>query len=129
MSIAENYNLTSPGFPNGYAQNLQCEWIFSTSPGYHLGILFTNVKLNSDENPYSFEVVRIASRANELEDWKSVYELTSQNSTHQAAYASTMMKVTFNTDYAGNGTGFMASIVRSKYLFRSFAILIISLNK
>lgn len=114
MSTAENYNLTSPGFPNGYAQNLDCQWIFSTSPGYHLGIIFTNIKLNSDDNPYSWEVVRVFSKNSELENWNLVLNLTSQNSTHHAAYASTMMKVEFNTDYFGNGTGFSAVIARCK---------------
>lgn len=38
---SEKVTFTSPGYPEGYADMLNCEWIFETTPGNHLGFLLT----------------------------------------------------------------------------------------
>jgi len=44
---SEKVTFTSPGYPEGYADMLNCEWIFETTPGNHLGLTFTDMALES----------------------------------------------------------------------------------
>jgi hypothetical protein len=46
----EVHTLTSPGYPEGYADMLNCEWIFETAPGNHLGISFQNMDIEQSES-------------------------------------------------------------------------------
>jgi hypothetical protein len=42
---SEKVEITSPGYPGGYDHMLNCEWIFETTPGNHLGITFNDMDL------------------------------------------------------------------------------------
>lgn len=114
MSTVVAYNLTSPGYPNGEPQLSHCEWIFSTSPGYHLGMYINSVELSNEFNIYSWAVINVFSRTAETEDWKLILQLTPHNTTRPTIYASNMMKVIFTNNYIRNGTGFSASVERGK---------------
>lgn len=49
---SEMITFTSPGYPDGYASMLNCEWIFETTPGNHLGLTFTAVDLEQSNTCY-----------------------------------------------------------------------------
>jgi CUB domain. len=47
---SENVEFTSPGYPEGYADMLHCEWIFETTPGNHLGLTFSEMDLEQSDS-------------------------------------------------------------------------------
>lgn len=47
---SEIFTLTSPGYPEGYADMLNCEWIFETAPGNHLGLVFQNMDIEQSDS-------------------------------------------------------------------------------
>jgi hypothetical protein len=49
---SEKVTFTSPGYPEGYAPMLNCEWIFETSPGNHLGLVFHDMDLEQSSSCY-----------------------------------------------------------------------------
>jgi hypothetical protein len=49
---SERVTFSSPGYPEGYANMLNCEWIFETTPGNHLGLTFTDMALEQSYNCY-----------------------------------------------------------------------------
>lgn len=48
----EKVTFTSPGYPDGYTYMLNCEWIFETTPGNHLGLMFTDMDLEHYDTCY-----------------------------------------------------------------------------
>jgi hypothetical protein len=48
----EKVTFTSPGYPEGYGHMLNCEWIFETLPGYHLGLVFHDMDLEQSSSCY-----------------------------------------------------------------------------
>ena len=69
---AETYTLTSPGYPEGYDINLNCEWIFETAPNNHLSIYFQNMDLEVTYGCY-YDFVSIYSGALHTSMILSVY--------------------------------------------------------
>lgn len=49
---SEKVTFTSPGYPEGYAHMLDCEWIFETPPGYHMGLVFHDMDLEQSASCY-----------------------------------------------------------------------------
>lgn len=49
---SEKVTFTSPGYPEGYADMLHCEWIFETAPGNHLGLRFSDMDLEQSDSCY-----------------------------------------------------------------------------
>jgi hypothetical protein len=49
---SETVTFTSPGYPEGYASMLNCEWIFETTPGNHLALAFLNMDVEQSESCY-----------------------------------------------------------------------------
>uniref|UniRef100_T1HII4 CUB domain-containing protein n=1 Tax=Rhodnius prolixus TaxID=13249 RepID=T1HII4_RHOPR len=43
-----SYTFSSPGFPEGYKTDLNCEWIIETEPQNHIEILFNKLDLESN---------------------------------------------------------------------------------
>ncbi|XP_045482434.1 cubilin [Harmonia axyridis] len=114
MAGLTNYSLTSPGYPNGYADQLDCEWIFSTAPVNHLVVNFPWVDLRSVYGVYyscsSLDSIEIFSGNEKTGEWKSIKQICSFNESNSAYLTSNRMKIKFSTDYSGNGTGFTAEV-------------------
>lgn len=123
LTTINNYTLQSPGYPNGYANNLECEWTFTTGENNHLVAIFTEIDL--DANFHSFmtscygDYVQIYSGfdADGSKDWKSVAKLCTKNSTHQNFETSNYMKIVFNSNTYLNYSGFSVDIFQSKFVF------------
>lgn len=43
-----SYTFSSPGFPEGYKTDLNCEWIIESEPQNHIEILFNKLDLESN---------------------------------------------------------------------------------
>lgn len=112
-------NLTSPGYPTGYAPNLNCEWIYTTSSKYHLAIKFTDISLGTNVFykfcPYS-DRISIYTRSSTESEWKLLMNLCGSQISTQEIHGSNLMKVVFITNKYINGTGFQASVRRGRSL-------------
>ncbi|KAF4529657.1 hypothetical protein B566_EDAN017693, partial [Ephemera danica] len=67
-------NFASPGYPRGYDQNLNCEWIFEAPLTYHMAFWFNTMNLESTEDCL-FDYVTIYSGErdqNEANQWKKI---------------------------------------------------------
>ncbi|KAF4524800.1 hypothetical protein B566_EDAN010175 [Ephemera danica] len=106
-------NFTSPGYPLGYDQNLNCEWIFEAPPTYHMAFWFNTMNLEStgDYSLYNrtgFAATAIAMCGSTLQGPNGVIEVfdVTQNSRlnfyHTCEYNITVrsgrtIQVTFET--------------------------------
>ncbi|KAF5295928.1 hypothetical protein FQR65_LT10359 [Abscondita terminalis] len=107
------YDLTSPGYPNGYDVNLNCEWIFSTKPGHHIVINFVKVDLEVYGDTCLSDTVKIYNKVEDGEGWKLISEVCHPNHTGEGRiHGSSLVKIAFITDGYTNKTGFEARIRR-----------------
>nr|XP_040240535.2 cubilin homolog [Anopheles coluzzii] len=103
-------NLSSPGYPNGYTNGLNCSWIFQSAlPLYHpfLVLTFVDLEESSDCLADYIEVFH----SSDLATWRSygrvcTYFLRVANKFHGSPH----LKVDFRTDYYQNRTGFTGSV-------------------
>ncbi|KRT80556.1 CUB domain-containing protein, partial [Oryctes borbonicus] len=113
INTLRNYTLQSPGYPDGYGHNLDCEWIFSTIPENHLQIDFYNVDLDY-RFPCLYDHVEIYSGKNGVQDWDLLTNICLPNDTYRETIETTnLMKVAFKTDSYKNSTGFNAMITET----------------
>ncbi|KAK5640278.1 hypothetical protein RI129_011089 [Pyrocoelia pectoralis] len=110
MTSRKIYVLKSPGYPNGYDNDLNCEWIFSTSPGYHLSVGFVRIDLEATQESCYADNINIYNKAMGSDDWNLVATICNINGTARPIHASNLIKVQFVTDSSVNGTGFDARI-------------------
>lgn len=89
-----------------------------TSSANHLVITFLYVDLQSMYNLYYscnyVDSVEVFSGNEATDEWKSVKHICTINETNTVYSTSNMMKISFSTDYNGNGTGFKAEIKEGK---------------
>lgn len=119
MEIENEVNLTSPGYPTGYAPSLNCEWIYSTPSTYHLAIKFTD--LNFGHIPFIKQCtytdrVSIYTRSSAESEWELLQNLCEVLESPLEIHGSNLMKVVFTTNKYLNGTGFQAVIRKGKGL-------------
>nr|XP_008192422.1 PREDICTED: cubilin [Tribolium castaneum] len=114
LNELKNYTtITSPGFPNGYAPNLQCEWILTTIPMNSLRIYFREMDLQPTYGGCYADYVEIFEKRLD-KDWTSVLKTCLSNITsNPGIYTTNMMKVVFKSDRYGNKTGFSALVRES----------------
>ncbi|KAK9889124.1 hypothetical protein WA026_004393 [Henosepilachna vigintioctopunctata] len=112
VSNLTTYTLKSPGYPGGYANNLNCEWMFSTSPMNHLIIFFESVDLESYYGSFAhcfLDHIEIYFGKDGTENWQKITDVCTDNGTIIVS-KSNLMKVKFVSNYHSNGTGFLANI-------------------
>ncbi|KAJ3659671.1 hypothetical protein Zmor_011346 [Zophobas morio] len=102
--------ITSPGYPNGYERNLNCEWIFTTISMNRVAIYFTDMDLQPSYGSSCYgDYIEVFEK--KTADWQSVIKTCHENVTSRSfIYTSNMMKVIFKTDNYGNRTGFAAFV-------------------
>ncbi|XP_044011009.1 cubilin [Aphidius gifuensis] len=112
-SLNTTYYFNSPGWPDGYDINLNCNWIFTSPPGTHLVFRFISLDLY-ESNECLDDAVSIYSGFSS-EDISSPEEkllgrycLTNQ--TNSYVEASNTMTVKFTTNSYMNKTGFRALV-------------------
>lgn len=104
-------NITSPGYPHGYAPNMNCTWIISSGlPSYHPVIIFTDVNFEESSDCVT-DYVSVASDRDDG-SWKHLDKLCSIDLRHPRAFSGTPnLKIDFISDYHMNETGFIATTV------------------
>lgn len=117
LSNTSVYNLTSPGYPNGYDPNLHCEWIFSTSRENHLQIVFKDVAFENSlyTTMCITDYVSIYTGADGGQSWELLERICLPNATAIDLITSNYMKVSFYTDSQLNQSGFFATIFQSTF--------------
>ncbi|XP_032520799.2 cubilin homolog [Danaus plexippus] len=107
-----NFIFNSPNFPNPYDSDLNCEWIFKTTPGHHLTLSFKEIDL--EQTPSCFaDYLSIYSSKNGLQ-WQPIHENVclsdfETNKMNSLSY----LKVIFKSDGYSSRKGFQA-IVKSE---------------
>lgn len=116
ISNSTEYNLTSPGYPNGYMVNLHCEWIFTTSPDYHLIVDFREVDLETIIEGCVMDKIEIYTGIGGTENWDLRNTVCYKNTTDSIfELNSNVIKIIFESDSSMNGTGFNAFVYRGKF--------------
>lgn len=118
VSNMTNYNFTSPGYPQGYGKSLRCEWIFTTQPGKHLDLSFTDVDLEVPYYSPCWNDKISVYTGNDIADMKLVSTFCTLNATKNLNIpVGNYMNVTFITNDYANGTGFAAKVLNSRFFF------------
>jgi hypothetical protein len=84
---SEKVTFTSPGYPEGYAHMLNCEWIFETAPGYHLGLVFHDMDLEQSSSCY-LDYVQVYRGKRHVQSFTGTL-ITSLTKLHTHAYTHT----------------------------------------
>ncbi|XP_066598353.1 cubilin-like [Prorops nasuta] len=109
----KSYVLFSPGWPNGYTENLRCNWLFTSPPGTHLKIRIIQMDLEESHECLMDSVSIYSGNAMlSLDNAKLLQRLCLSNSTLSLIKASNVMTVKFESDGYGNKTGFHAYVYR-----------------
>ncbi|XP_014605735.1 PREDICTED: cubilin-like [Polistes canadensis] len=114
MSNTNNsYSFWSPGWPNGYEDNLECTWIFTSPPGTHLVIRINMINLE-ESTDCVYDYVAIYSGYALTSEENSVLEqkLCLSNATWNTIKTKNVMTVKFVSDSYLNKTGFSARVYR-----------------
>lgn len=113
INALRNYTLKSPGYPDGYAHGLNCEWVFSTVPENHLQIDFYTIDLEY-RSSCIYDKIEVYSGRNGVDDWSLVETVCLPNDTHRDSIETTnLMKVVFTTDSYLNHTGFSSMVTET----------------
>ena len=116
-----SYEFSSPGWPNGYDNNLRCAWIFISPPGTHLMLRILAMSLEETSDCVADFVAVYDGNALETENSASLLQtLCFSNSTQTWIKASDLMTVKFQSDGYVNKTGFSAYVYRGKAFFNLF---------
>ncbi|XP_061400319.1 cubilin homolog [Musca vetustissima] len=104
-------HLASPGYPIGYAGNLNCSWIFKAqNPRDHVVCSLYEVNVE-ESHECALDYVKV-STSSDLSKWHNVDKvcgIRDADSTPYRVYqGNPHIKVDFKTDATINGTGFMA---------------------
>ncbi|KOC70062.1 Cubilin [Habropoda laboriosa] len=104
---------TSPGYPNGYDNNVHCVWVFTSPPGTHLVLRILAMDLEESSNCFADSVtVYSGNAAMSQNNAELVQQLCLSNSTAALIKAGNVMTVKFDSDSYINGTGFSAYVHR-----------------
>uniref|UniRef100_A0A0A1WR72 Cubilin n=1 Tax=Zeugodacus cucurbitae TaxID=28588 RepID=A0A0A1WR72_ZEUCU len=109
ISYINRLNISSPGYPNDYANDLDCEWVIKPEdPTEHIVLSIYDVKLETNgESDY----LRVFSSPN-LRNWHQ--ELNMFDSRNKSilpikvVHGTPYLKVVFHSDYSVTNTGFTA---------------------
>ncbi|XP_015589651.1 cubilin [Cephus cinctus] len=108
----KTYTFESPGYPNGYAGNLVCNWIFESPPGTHLIMYFNHMDLE-ESSTCLWDYVAVYTMTGELSesgDWSLNNRYCLKNATRSEIRGTNLMKVQFVSDVYNNRTGFQAAV-------------------
>ncbi|XP_037932826.1 cubilin homolog [Teleopsis dalmanni] len=109
ISFSTAVKLNSPGYPNGYDDNLHCTYIIKPEENIH-HVVFELMFLDLEEiSDCSADNVRVFSSSN-LEDWHEELKVCNSKKEETKAIATIRgtpyLKVEFKSDASINGTGF-----------------------
>ncbi|XP_053675116.1 cubilin homolog [Anopheles nili] len=104
------FNLSSPGYPNGYASGLNCTWIFQSAlPTYHPFLSFDYVDMEETADCLA-DYVEVFS-STDLVTWKTFGRVcTYAYRVKRMFHGEPHLKVELRTDYFQNRTGFSGTV-------------------
>ncbi|KAI5646194.1 CUB domain-containing protein [Phthorimaea operculella] len=109
LTPGQKITIKSPGYPNEYRNDLNCEWVFRAAPGQHVNLHFNTFHLEETETCFA-DFVSIYS-SNTPAVWKPVKEkFCLSQDTKEDFNASNYMKIVFSTDSSITHTGFEAKV-------------------
>lgn len=110
--IINHYNIqefSSPGFPNGYENYLNCSWIVTTNlTTYHPNFRLSYLDLENDQECLS-HYVEIFQSSNMIE-WISLGRYCSPPLPTRSFAGTPFLKINFITNWASNRTGFRGDL-------------------
>ncbi|XP_068906568.1 cubilin-like isoform X2 [Tenebrio molitor] len=112
INSLKNYTkISSPGFPNGYGPNQNCEWVFTTIQMNSIKMYIGEMDLTPGYGSRCYgDYVEIFEKKINA-DWTSLLKTCHANVTRSPPIVSSnMMKVVFKSDGYGNRTGFEAIV-------------------
>jgi hypothetical protein len=112
INSLKNYTkISSPGFPNGYGPNQNCEWVFATIQMNSLKMYIAEMDLTPGYGSRCYgDYVEIFEKKINA-DWTSLLKTCYANATRSPPIVTAnMMKVVFKSDGYGNRTGFEAIV-------------------
>ncbi|KZC14141.1 Cubilin [Dufourea novaeangliae] len=109
LTTTKSFDFTSPGWPNGYGDNLQCTWVFTSPPGTHLVLRVLVLDLE-ETNGCVADALSIynGDALSAPENAKLLERLCLSNSSLVQVNADNVMTVKFESDGYVNKTGFSA---------------------
>ncbi|CRL00998.1 CLUMA_CG014207, isoform A [Clunio marinus] len=107
-NISEKLNISSPGYPYGYASGLICHWtIMSLDQSFHPYIVFKDVNLEDSTDCISDYVSIAVDRDDRT--WKEIAKICDVDTRNRKWFEGTPnLNITFKSDYGLNKTGFYA---------------------
>ncbi|XP_035743302.1 cubilin-like [Vespa mandarinia] len=108
-----SYMFSSPGWPYGYEDNLECSWIFTSPPGTHLALRIMSINL--EESPdciADYVAVYSGNAITSTENSVLEKKLCLFNETWIKITTKNVMTVKFISDAYLNKTGFKAQVYR-----------------
>ncbi|XP_058456836.1 cubilin homolog [Malaya genurostris] len=109
IALSENvtsYNLTSPGYPEGYRANLNCSWIFQSSVSTHHPVLQFNY-VDLEESDSCLSDYLLISTSADMITWSDAEKICTFGFKVKTTFeGKPFIKVVFRTDYFTNRTGF-----------------------
>lgn len=102
-----NIHLTSPGYPFGYADGLNCKWTFlPAEQGYHVSAIFPTIDLESTTGCVA-DYVKVSS-SSDLVNFNSSEQLCNvEHGIFNTRFDGTpYLRIEFQSDYYLNRTGF-----------------------
>jgi hypothetical protein len=112
INSLKNYTkISSPGFPNGYGPNQNCEWVFTTIQMNSLKMYIAEMDLTPGYGSRCYgDYVEIFEKKINA-DWTSLLKTCYADATRSPPIVTAnMMKVVFKSDGHGNRTGFEAIV-------------------
>ncbi|XP_066158935.1 cubilin [Euwallacea fornicatus] len=107
-----NLTISSPGYPDGYAYNLRCEWIVEIPQQYHLTLKFVNINFGPifyHTCNYADSVSVFTKQVND-DQWTFLKEVCNNQVPIPEVIGFNLMKVTFKSNGYLNGTGFQVYV-------------------
>ncbi|XP_068628109.1 cubilin-like [Battus philenor] len=99
----------TPNYPESYENNMNCVWIFKSSPGRHLVLAFQDFSIEESQNCFADRVSVYTSST--LDQWEIVKEnICEYEAIKKSLNASTYLKVQFKTDSSVTQKGFSATV-------------------
>lgn len=107
------YSFSSPGWPTGYADNLHCNWLFTSPPGTHLALRIMAMDLEESSDCIADAVsVYSGDASTSTTDAHLESKLCLANSSMSLISGTNVMTVKFDSDAFVNKTGFNAYVYR-----------------
>ncbi|XP_033326417.2 cubilin [Megalopta genalis] len=110
LDSLDNHDIHSPGWPNGYSDNLQCTWLVTCPPGSHIVLRLINLDIEESDTCFADSLsVYDGDALNTPENAKLLEKMCLANSSHTQLQASdNVMTIKFVSDSYVNKTGFYA---------------------